>query len=718
MKRFIIFLGTLLLSFIAVRAQEVRPDYNNGYGLKNQRTGRWVVGPDRNIEDAGHLGSYKGTHYYYIKKNGAFAIVNEYGKFMSNFEFEGIGYLNDKNKVARIGCTTAKYRGSWGLISIEDLIVVIPFKYQYVSIGYTNFCVANDWNNKEHKYLDDDILSYIEKTRKELSEEKIRKANEEKEKAARAKKEKELASFTTYAKAFVEPRVNEWQKKGEYETTNEYSVRVTGPNRTAFVDSLQLVAENLFIKDHSDLHPEKENMSVGLYDADNQVFPIQSNKFGQLLLGVPRTEAPSFKENFSKVLRENPIFYIDGDKIALKSLTFSNPVNGKKYFYRNDDALEYKKVEIDPDTYEFNVVSISRNDVSVGTQTFAGIKKPTIKIISPESGTTYSVSAVTFQYETTTSNGGDPILHVWINGNEVSDLAPVQGVQSKGVKAAWKSITLSLPTDSTKPCSVMFSVIDDNGIPSENKVITLSYVGDIPKPTLYLFSVGVSDYPSSSLTKLNYAAKDAADFISVIQKSNLDIYGGLKTELIDNAKATRANIERGLSNLVKNVNQGDVVFLFFSGHGVRDGGNAFYMSYDADGNEPYTGVDFAMINRTLVKLKDKQCKVVMFMDACHSGMLYGGKGLKHEITFSEPGIIGFYSSTASQESAEAKSDENGIFTKAVLDGLKGGAKNKDGVITTMTLQSYVNERVKAASKGAQSPIVENNLGELTLFKVK
>ena len=552
----------------------------------------------------------------------------------------------------------------------------------------------------------------------EIIEEKEKAAKEAKEKTEREKKEKELSSFTTYAKAFVEPRVNEWQKKGEYETTNEYGRRVTGPNRTAYVDSLQNVAEKQFITDHTNMHPENSAMTVGLYDADNEVFPIQSVKFGQLLLNVPRSEAPAFKDNFSKVTRENPEFYIDGDKIALRSLVFSNPVNKKKYSYRNDDALEYKKVEIDPDTYEFNVVSVSRNAAASGTQTYAGIKKPTIRIISPENGTSYSTPIVSFQYETTTSNGAEPILHVWINGNEVSELSPEQGTLSKGVKATWKTISLVLPTDTSKPCRVMFSVIDSNGIPSENKVVTLNYVGEIPKPTLHLLSVGVSDYPSPSLTKLNYAAKDAADFISVVEKSNLDIYGGLKTELIDNKIATRANIERSLSNLVKNANQGDVIFIFFSGHGVRDGGNAYFMSYDADGNEPYTGVDFAMINRNLVKLKDKQCKVVLFMDACHSGMLYGGKGMQNEITFSEPGIIGFYSSTASQESAEAKSDENGIFTKAVLDGLKGGAKNKSGEITTLTLQNYVNEKVKAASKGMQSPIVENNLGELTLFKVK
>lgn len=718
MKHFISFIGALLLSILFLSAQEVRGEYQNGYGLKNFRTGQWVIGPDKTIEEVGHLGMYKGIHYYYIKKNGACAIVNEKGRYMSGFVYEGVGYMSDANKVSKLGCTTVKYLGSWGLLSLEDLIMVIPCEYQSISMYATNYCYATTWDYQDKKYPDGIILSCLEQARKKAAEEKSRKEKEQTERVAREKKEKELSSFTTFAKAFVEPRVNVWQKKGEYETTNEYSRRVTGPNRTAYVDSLQNVAEKQFIIDHANLHPENGKMTVGLYDADNEVFPIQSEKFGQLLLNVPRSEAPAFKDNFSKVTREDPKFYIDGDKIALQSLTFTNPLNDKKYFYRNDDALEYKKVEIDPDTYEFNVVSISRNAVVSGSQTYAGFKKPTIKIISPENGSSYSTPIVSFQYETTASNGEDPILHVWINGNEVGELYPEQGTINKGVKASWKTISLVLPTDTSKPCRVMFSVIDSSGIPSENKVVTLNYVGEIPKPTLYLLSIGVSDYPSPSMTKLNYAAKDAADFINVIQNSNLDIYGGLKSELIDNSKATRSNIERGMSNLVKSVNQGDVVFLFFSGHGVRDGGNAYYMSYDADGNEPYTGVDFAMINRNLIKLKDKQCKVVLFMDACHSGMLYGGKGMDNEITFSEPGIIGFYSSTASQESAEAKSDENGVFTKAVLDGLKGAAKNKSGEITTLTLQNYINEKVKAASSGRQSPIVENNLGELILFKVK
>ena len=52
-------------------------------------------------------------------------------------------------------------------------------------------------------------------------------------------------------------------------------------------------------------------------------------------------------------------------------------------------------------------------------------------------------------------------------------------------------------------------------------------------------------------------------------------------------------------------------------------------------------------------------------------------------------IIGYYSSTAMQTSEESSYEQNGLFTKALIDGLKGNAKNSDGEITTDGLSSYI-----------------------------
>ena len=51
--------------------------------------------------------------------------------------------------------------------------------------------------------------------------------------------------------------------------------------------------------------------------------------------------------------------------------------------------------------------------------------------------------------------------------------------------------------------------------------------------------------------------------------------------------------------------------------------------------------------------------------------------------------------------------DNGAFTKALLEGVNGGADyQKRGRITHKMLDLYVSERVKELTKGEQSPVTQ------------
>jgi uncharacterized caspase-like protein len=116
--------------------------------------------------------------------------------------------------------------------------------------------------------------------------------------------------------------------------------------------------------------------------------------------------------------------------------------------------------------------------------------------------------------------------------------------------------------------------------------------------------------------------------------------------------------------------------------------------------------------------QEKKCRVVLFLDACHSGAMYGMKGVTRAFSETAPDIVGFYSSTEAQQSAEKKQIENGVFTHALIMGLKGGAINEEGEVTLNGLDRYVKEKVRAETAGRQDPIVENRVGDAVLFKVK
>lgn len=331
---------------------------------------------------------------------------------------------------------------------------------------------------------------------------------------------------------------------------------------------------------------------------------------------------------------------------------------------------------------------------------------PTIKILTPKNGADYTTPELTFTYEAKTADGKAPEILVYING----ELQP----RTKGVKRVGTQMTLNLPR--IEDCRVQLIAKDANGQNSDPAVVLLHYRGDRPKPNLHIFAVGVSDYDQEDL-KLQHAAKDATDFSKVISNMHTNMYVKKAPVLITDKSATDKNIKKGLSTLVNKVEQGDVVMLFFSGHGSKEGSETYFLSCNAESNDLFSSsVNFDAIRTAIKRLKDRKCRVLVFMDACHSGALYGQKSVTESFALSDPGVIGFYSSTESQKSNESEAWNNGIFTKALLEGFNGKATDQDGNITIDELERYVRESVRKATNGKQMPIFENKQGNFVLFE--
>jgi uncharacterized caspase-like protein len=206
--------------------------------------------------------------------------------------------------------------------------------------------------------------------------------------------------------------------------------------------------------------------------------------------------------------------------------------------------------------------------------------------------------------------------------------------------------------------------------------------------------------------------------------------GGLYEKVIVkslvNAEATKDNVLDGLEWLQKQTTSKDVALIFFAGHGVTEGGQYYLLPVNADWEAmkrtALTKADF------LSTVEAVPGKVVVFLDACHSGKLSarGGKtrsldinSIVNELSSAENGAVVFSSCVSRQESMEDAKWSNGAFTEALLEGIKGkaDAQNK-GVITVKMLDYYVCERVKVLTQGKQAPCSENPLADFPLFIVK
>ena len=331
---------------------------------------------------------------------------------------------------------------------------------------------------------------------------------------------------------------------------------------------------------------------------------------------------------------------------------------------------------------------------------------PVVTILSPQDGTEVNATPVTLRYSVASQ---EPVtsVRVLVDGRPVSMEGAAKSAQASG------DIAVAVPA---KDCDV--SVIAENRFAvSEPATIRLRWKGTVVKeefeikPNLYVLSVGISKYQDPDL-RLGLAAKDAQDFGSAWKTYAGPMYRGVEIKVLTDAEATKGNILDGLEWLQRQTTSKDVAILFFAGHGINDPSGIFYfLPADADLERlKRTGLAQTDIVSTVATIAGK---VLVFMDACHSGNLMGKtkrraaveiSAVVNELASAENGAVVFSSATGRQYALENTEWGNGAFTKGLVEGLTGKADYRGtGRITVNMLDLYVSERVKELTKGEQTP---------------
>lgn len=232
------------------------------------------------------------------------------------------------------------------------------------------------------------------------------------------------------------------------------------------------------------------------------------------------------------------------------------------------------------------------------------------------------------------------------------------------------------------------------------------------RPALYVLAVGVSSYSRPEL-RLRFAAKDALDFSTVMKAQQKTLYRSVEVKLLSDQQATKGNILDALEWLQQQTTAKDVAVLFFAGHGITESatGTYYFLPYDADPERTKrTMIPETDVRTTLASIPGK---VLLFMDTCHSGKVFGDGGKRStgdmtamigELASAENGVVVFAASTGRQASHEAAEWNNGAFTRALVEGLRGRADfQKTGRVTLNMLDLYISERVKQLTNGRQTP---------------
>ncbi|OJJ20572.1 hypothetical protein BKI52_19150 [marine bacterium AO1-C] len=344
-----------------------------------------------------------------------------------------------------------------------------------------------------------------------------------------------------------------------------------------------------------------------------------------------------------------------------------------------------------------------------------------------------------------TSNSKITGVKLLVNGRAVAKTRGFEVVKAKSDKEKLLEYKVSLDNPETNllvfASNTSSSALSDGRIlkrkdngnrGNENKDDDLNFdvkTSSMLKPNLYVVSVGVSNFKKQSYN-LDYAHVDAKSMAGLFKQQKGLLYKDVQVKELTNEQATRANILDAFYWLEKNVTHKDVAILFIASHGFNEKGKFYILPHDGDPDRlRSTAVNWADFQDVLGNLPSK---VMLFLDACHSGAL-GNNLMKtrgainnteaiREITSAEHGVVVMSAATGNESSLEHPDWKHGAFTYALLKAMdqKKADFNSDGIVYLRELDFFVADEVKTLTKGKQHPttLKPSTISRLPILQVR
>lgn len=217
----------------------------------------------------------------------------------------------------------------------------------------------------------------------------------------------------------------------------------------------------------------------------------------------------------------------------------------------------------------------------------------------------------------------------------------------------------------------------------------------------YAVLIAVENYQDSAISQVTFARRDAEEFSKALELNGFEKANQLI--LIDN-QATKAVVESRVRKVIRQLQNGDILFFYYAGHGFSKGSRNFITSFDTlDADWDGTSVPLAPLFGEMQASQSN--RIALFLDCCESGIK------------ATPGIRGIYDNLKEHELeaflndakhclcfAACRSDESsypsgslkhGIWTYHVIEAFKGEAMLalERGILTANSLQNYLKAEV-------------------------
>jgi len=206
---------------------------------------------------------------------------------------------------------------------------------------------------------------------------------------------------------------------------------------------------------------------------------------------------------------------------------------------------------------------------------------------------------------------------------------------------------------------------------------------------------------------LRLAVKDAKAFANDFKRAATDLYEEVRVTTVLDRDASQANLDSVIKKFSQDVHARDTVILFAAAHGISVDGRFYLIPQDYQGGpDPKAlakkAIDQERLQEWLVNVIRAK-KVLVLLDTCESGALIAGHrrsradrsiseaatGRLHEAT-GRPILTAAALGQFAREGLIARTGvQHGLFTYALLDGLRNADINRSGTIELSELVAHV-----------------------------
>lgn len=291
---------------------------------------------------------------------------------------------------------------------------------------------------------------------------------------------------------------------------------------------------------------------------------------------------------------------------------------------------------------------------------------------------------------------------------------------NRGWNSAGEAIPVAQIPETRRP-EVIPHVIPQLGTPGAIAVAELAKIrnavqratcSDIaPGARLQVLTIGISRHRQQDLD-LEFADRDARDLAEALEDSQSSLYAEVSVHSLLNEKATRRGILESLSQMEFKMAGGagaDLSVIHFAGHGDLVENAFFLFPHDVDTSSTpslkATAVSAPDFRNGIASIA-KHGRVIVFLDACHSGGGTAPLDQSLQAMLQSPNVTVITSSRAGEQSQERAELENGVFTEALLEALVQADADGDGLIRVSDLSRHLSDRVPVLSQGTQHPEVD------------